>query len=229
MATVPKRLSEKVAFYQNHLEQFAENADALGLTPEEVAELTAQTEAARVAHRAQQEAQNAARAATLTYNLAVAAMANTGAALLEKIRSKAQRTHSPNLFPLAHLPPRATRTPIDAPGTPSRLLPTLQLDGSLLLKWTCPNPRGSVGTVYQVYRRSGNAGWTYLGCVGEKKYVDQTIPAGATALMYKIQAVRSTRTGKPAEFIINFGSNGNSHRYAFQVEPRRAIAPSLAA
>ncbi len=38
-------------------------------------------------------------------------------------------------------------------GLPSRFAVQLQATGSLTLTWECKNPRGSEGTIYQVWRR----------------------------------------------------------------------------
>lgn len=231
MATVPKGLSEKVAFFQTRLETIVANAVALGLTPEDVARLQEQVDIARAALIEQKEAQAIARAKTAAANEAVDALGRTGATILETVRATAAQTGNPELCGLALIPQRAQRSPIDVPGKPSDLRTELRADGSLRLKWRCDNPRGSTGTVYQIYRRSADQPLKYLGCVGEKQFVDGTIPKGATVLFYEIQAVRSTKVGESATFLIPFGSNSDAPkaRLPFGYTPRRAIATSLAA
>lgn len=109
---------------------------------------------------------------------------------------------------LAEIPAPATPEPKGPPGTPNTMTVTLNGNGSLNLKWKCPNPAGTSGTVYQVYRRVGGTGeFTYLGGSGAKLFVDATVPAGATQLTYQIQAVRSTAIGLWATFNVNFGTN----------------------
>jgi hypothetical protein len=57
-----------------------------------------------------------------------------------------------------------------------------------------------------VYRKvGGEAEFTYRGSTGEKKYMDNALPAGATQVTYQIQAVRSTAVGGWAQFNVNFG------------------------
>ena len=87
----------------------------------------------------------------------------------------------------------------------------LRQDGSLVLRWTCRNPRGAAGTMYQVYRRIGMTGpFKYLGGSGSKRFVDETIPAGSAQLTYQIRARRSTAVGPWALFNVNFGSNSSA-------------------
>lgn len=120
---------------------------------------------------------------------------------------------------------RATPTPVGDPGTPEALDVALDGAGGLILKWKCPNPAGSVGTMYQVYRRVTPTGeFTYLGGSGEKKFTDSTIPAGSSQVTYKIQAVRSTAVGLWAQFNVLFGVSGGGEMTA-SVE----AAPRLAA
>ena len=45
----------------------------------------------------------------------------------------------------------------------------------------------------------------FLGLTGTRRFEDATIPAGTTGAVYRITAVRSTRRGEPAEFIVNLG------------------------
>jgi hypothetical protein len=99
------------------------------------------------------------------------------------------------------------RAPMPAPGSPSRFAVELRGDGSLRLRWTCDNPRGSTGTLYHVSRRTTTGGeFAFVGASGKKWFVDERVPAGAAAVTYRVQAVRSTRTGTPAEFNVNIGS-----------------------
>lgn len=105
---------------------------------------------------------------------------------------------------------RATPTPRPAPGTPYKFTATLGADGALTLDWKCNNPRGSGGTIYQVWRRLGATGeFQYLSGSGTKKFVDGTIPAGTAQVTYRIQAVRSTAVGAWAEYAVNFGVSGS--------------------
>lgn len=105
------------------------------------------------------------------------------------------------------IPPPAKASPIGPPGQPTQFTFELDARGALELSWKCKNPRGAVGTMYQVSRRIGPGGELVpLGITGEKRFVDETIPAGSTQVIYQIQAIRSTAAGPIATFNVNFGT-----------------------
>ena len=112
--------------------------------------------------------------------------------------------------------------------TPTDFKVSLSQGGALTLKWKCPNPAGSAGTIYQVARRLGATGsFTFIGGSGTRKFIDQTLPTGSSSITYRIVAVRSTAQGPEALFTVNFGvSAGGGERIASIAE---VSAPKLAA
>jgi hypothetical protein len=133
--------------------------------------------------------------------------ATTAAAdIIKQVRAKAA-VSGDSIYTLASLPIPATPTPVGPPGTPEALKVELNPDGSLKLTWKCPNPTGSTGTLYHVFRSATGetSDYTFIGGAGEKKFTDGTVPSGSSILYYKIQAVRTTAMGVPGEFIVRFG------------------------
>ncbi len=131
------------------------------------------------------------------------------------------------IFVLAHVPPPATPTPVGPPGTPSDFTATLNPLGSLKLDWKCVNPLGSQGTTYQIFRKVGRAstgGFTFIGSSGTKSLTDDTLPAGASSITYKIMAVRSTAMGTAAQFLVNIGVGGSGEMTASVAESPRLAA-----
>jgi hypothetical protein len=207
MSTVPKSIQDRITFYENHTPPWNTNAVAIGTTTTAVTDLTTKTTAARAAYNDQQAAQEAAKAATLALTNAIDAMSIAGANIIQQIRTKAG-TAGDGVYVLAQIPAPATPSPVGAPGTPTDFSVALGQDGSLTLKWKCPNPAGSVGTIYRVFRRVGGTGeFDYIGGTGEKKFVDTTIPAGSSQVTYQIQGVRTTAIGPWAQFNVNFGTS----------------------
>jgi hypothetical protein len=211
MRLVPESNGEKVEFYAVRVGRWAEHALEIGTSPADVAALEAETADARAALRAQRVAQNAARSATIRLNLAIEKMARRGAAIVQQIRARAL-TSGEGVFSLASIAPPAKGSPIGPPGQPTGFAIELRTVGSLVLRWKCKSPRGAVGTLYHVHRKivvtgagGGDGKFEYLGCTGERKFVDETVPAGASAIIYQIQAMRSTATGPSATFNVNFG------------------------
>jgi hypothetical protein len=103
----------------------------------------------------------------------------------------------------------SSRTPQQAPGAVSNFKVELNGDGSLTLKWKSDNHRIG-GTTYQVWRKIGDAGFTYCGGTGTKEFMDMTVPALTSSITYQIQAVRSTAVGPWAQFNVNFAVGGGS-------------------
>lgn len=206
MGIVPKPTAKRIAFYRTRIAKFEQNAEAIGTTPEAVADLDAKLVVARDALSHQRKAQNAARSATLRLRLAMDEVTNAGAAIISQVRTKARMTGNPGVYSLASLPPIAERSPMAEPGTPTAFSFTLESDGLLLLKWQCKNPRGSSGTMYHVFRSIGaNSPLIFLGATGSKAFLDSTIPPGTSAITYRVQAFRSTKVGVANNFIVTFG------------------------
>ncbi|HYE21898.1 MAG TPA: hypothetical protein VEA69_25890 [Tepidisphaeraceae bacterium] len=210
-STVPNKRLAKVQFYEDHLGALTTNATAVGLSTAECTELGTKTSSARTAYADQQVAIQAAKAATELFHNEVAALGAFGAGLIKKVRARAELTGDLNVYVLAQIPGPATPAPRPAPGKPTNLKVGLDGNGAIELSWKCPNPTGTAGTVYQVWRATGgSADYSFLGAVGSRKFTDATVPAGATRLTYRIQAARSTAVGPWAEFNVNFGIPGGA-------------------
>lgn len=218
MRLVPRETARAITFFETHAPQWLDHAAEIGTDPAAVADLQAKAQAARAAFRAQAEAQQAARSATGNLRLAMEALTGAGAAIVQQIRAKA-RTGGHNVFSLALIPPPAEAGPIGAPGTPTNFSARLRQDGTLVLNWDCPNPRGAAGTIYQVSRRigawdgtgaDGTRPFAHIGSSGVKQFVDATVPAGAAQVHYRVVAMRSTKRGAVAQFTVSLGVSGGS-------------------
>lgn len=205
MSVVPHKLVERVQFYEDHIAIWTANATAIGTTAVAVTALETKTQAARDAYDAQQVAQAAARAATETYHQAVAEMSIAGSAIIDQIRSAAKTT-GPSVYPLAQIPAPAVPSPVGAPGECTNFTTQLLATGELQTRWKANNPVGCTGVIYRVLRRIGSGAFEQVGSVGEKKFVDSTIPAGTASVTYQIQGVRSTSAGPWTQFNVNFGT-----------------------
>lgn len=224
MSVVPAEIVAKIQFYEDHNTPWSTNAVAIGTTTTEVTALATLTSAARSAYDAQQAARNAAKDATLNLRLAVAAMATAGSDIIKKVRAKAA-TGGDGVYALASIPAPALPSPVPPPGMPTGFVATLNPDGSVKLRWKCPNPAGSAGTVYQLSRKTGAGEFAAIGVSGARSFVDATVPAGVASVTYQIVAVRSTAVGVAAQFIVNFGVSGATGAMTASV----VQAPKLAA
>jgi hypothetical protein len=208
---LPATRVRRIEFCESHLGVFAERADLIGTTDAAVADLADKTAATRAAYEAARAAQQAARSATLEYHLAAAAMTLAAADIVKQVKAKAATSADDGVYALAEIPVPRRPSPAPPPGKPTAFAAALNADGSVTLRWTCANPRGTSGTLYQVWRRVGAGGpFEHLGATGVKRFTDAMLPAGAGAVTYQIQAVRSTAAGARAQFNVNFGVAGGA-------------------
>jgi hypothetical protein len=227
MGLLPEGHAARIAWFRSRTTIWTSNALVIGTTAAMVTDVDAKATAAADALAAQEAAQNAAKAATQTLRDAMAALTNSGNIVIEQVRTKA-RTAGDGVYPLANIPAPATGTPMPPPGQPTDLKVALDATGALGLSWKCVNPPGARGTTYNVFRRIGAVGeFTYLGGSGVKELVDETVPAGAALVMYKIQAVRSTSVGPWNVFNVFFGVDTGGAAMVMSVAV--AASPKMAA
>jgi hypothetical protein len=216
MGIVPSTRIGKVEFYEAHVGPWTANAAGIGLLPASVTALATAVTAARAAYNAHIAAQAAAKAATNNFYDKVRSMHSApgfGADMIQTIKAYAETKNDPNVYNLAQIPPPPVPGTVPPPGTPTDFTVALHQNGAVELKWKCENPEGSVGTIYEVRRRTGTsttAPFVFVGAVGVRTFVDDTIPSGVSPVAYEITAVRSTSRGAPAQFTVTFGVGGGS-------------------
>lgn len=177
---------------------FAARAAEIGLSKEQAAAYAAAVEAAREALAAQEAARSAAMAATAAAVERFAELRGLGADLVRLVRAFAEASGSPaEVYELAQIPAPAPRSPAPPPARPAGL--RVELDptrGALTLSWKATHPKGTSGTSYIVRRRlPGEDGFAFLGTTGSKRFVDETLPAGAEWAQYTVQAQRADSAG----------------------------------
>jgi hypothetical protein len=229
MPVIPSKFQERVEFFQNRIALWTENSTNIGLTAGEVTALNTKVTSAAAAMAAAQVARDDAKSATVAAHDAILALTDDGAELIRKIKAKAGASGN-SVYTLANIPVPATPSPKPPPGTPEALKVTLNGNGALNLKWKCTNPPGSVGTIYQVWRRVGTSGeFVYLGGAGTREFEDATVPAPTASVTYQIQAVRSTAVGQWAQFNVNFGVSTGGPTIASVVAQQPSPSPKMAA
>lgn len=214
MGIVPETRVERIQFYENHLNAWATNAAAIGLTVQEVADLASLIIAARGSYNAAELARTASKNATQVFYDAVRSMHNgpgAGSDIIKKIQNYASSTDDPAVYTLAEIPAPQPPSEAPAPGQPANLSVELLPVGALRLGWTCENPPNTVGTVYELQRSTnGGASFTNIGVSGVRSFIDDTLQSGSFQVQYRITALRSTKRGTTAQFIVQFGVGGAS-------------------
>ncbi|HEY0008774.1 MAG TPA: hypothetical protein VGB55_08630 [Tepidisphaeraceae bacterium] len=229
MPILPRTPDERVKFVQNRISLWTANATQIGLLPADVTALSAKATAAAAAMSAAQVARDNAKSLTLAADGAVDAMVRDAAEAIKKIKVKATETGGNTVYELSNIPAPATPTARPAPGQPSDFKVTLTQLGALDMSWKCKNPAGTSGTLYQVYRRIGENGTpVHIGASGNKTFIDNTLPAGTSTVVYQIQAIRSTVGGPFASFTVQFGQPANGAA-SMSVSQSNATSPKIAA
>lgn len=206
MSTYPvSPRADFVEWCQAHAPVFAADPDAIGMTAGQAAKFKSVTDAAAKAILAQQEAQQAAAVATQRVRAALADLQAGAGDAVRSIRACAELNSNPNkIYSTAQIPPPADPSPTPAPDQPRRLAVTLvAATGALTLTWKAANPRGTSGTAYVIRRRlPGETAFRFLGVTGEKRFTDETVPAGTERVEYTIQGQRGKRTGPLSEILV---------------------------
>lgn len=229
---LPKTIPGQIDFLTAHLPVWASDPDAVGLAPGEIDGLAALLDEAQKAQNLARKAREAALAATRALHEVGTRLASATSIALGRIKLAARADDEVYVaaqipVPLPSNPTRVT----PPPGTPTNFRITLRQVGVLELAWTCPNPRGTQGTLYEVARRvhtlpgapgtPGAAGQTsgdafvHLGVVSAKSFADEKLPVGAASVEYQVTALRAglktTQRGQPARFGVQLGTATPTH------------------
>ncbi|MFG0244069.1 MAG: hypothetical protein ACF8R9_14885 [Phycisphaerales bacterium JB054] len=215
MGITPNSRLGKVTFYETHISPWANNAAAIGLEVAEVTALGVATGAARTAYNDMIAARAAAKAATQDFYNAVTAMHSApgkGSDMIDTIKNYAQTTDDPGVYTLAEIPPPSEPGVVPPPGTPFDFRLSLQQSGAVELKWKCNNPAGAPGTVYEIRRSVDGGEFVTLTTIGERAFLDESVPSTSGQVIYQITAIRSTLRGTPAQFNFRFGAGNNAQQ-----------------
>ena len=205
MGLMPFSQIGKIEFCEHHVTPWTTNSVAMGSSAAAITAWQTKVEAARDAYEAQKAAQNAAKAATNDLKIAMLAMTDATADVVRQIRTQAGIVGD-SVYSLAEIPAPATPGPVGAPGMPESFKVVLQPNGSLKIGWSCANPPGCHGVIYQVWRKvEATEAYQYLGGAGKREFVDTTVPSGVPSVMYQVQGTRTTSVGVANDFTVNFG------------------------
>lgn len=197
MPLVPQTKTGALSFFQSRLAAWSDDPAAVGLSPQQVADITAATSAAQDSLIAAQQVSNAARSATATNDTDIADMRAVGSGIIATIRAFAKTSGDPEVYALADIPAPKARTPAGTPDAPTLVRGAIDSCGAVELRW-----HGSLAyhAFFEVYRMfEGQREWTLLASVGAKAWTDATIPPGSTsAISYFVQARRGELRGEPS-------------------------------
>lgn len=204
----PQPKIDQITWFENHLPLWA-SPTSFGITAAQLTSLSTAVEAARKAYDDAQAARVASKAATTSENEAVAAMLTNGRNIVNIMKSFIENSGDSALWGQAGLEPNAAPGTAPAPNAPNRLGATLDSVGNVIVNWKASQPTGVSGVIYSVQRSLDNGPFVLLDSVGEKEFVDETLPIGTQTVSYTVKAKRGNKSSAWSEaLILRFGRVG---------------------
>ncbi|VAX42517.1 hypothetical protein MNBD_PLANCTO03-1338 [hydrothermal vent metagenome] len=198
MALVPDSKSGAISFYQSRIAVWAADPAAIGLSAQQIGDITSATGTSQASLLAMQEAYNTARSATAINDTDIADMRAIGASLISTIRAYARTSGDMSVYTKADIPAPKTPTPAGTPDAPTNVTGRINNRGAIELKW-----EGTLAfhAFFEVYRMfEGQTQWTLLASIGKKAFEDDSIPPSTTtAVQYYIQARRGELRSDPSD------------------------------
>ncbi|MFN0012769.1 MAG: hypothetical protein ACKVS8_14115 [Phycisphaerales bacterium] len=214
MSTYPTSpRADFLAWARTHAGVFVGSHTQIGLTEAQALAFQAAVDEAQAAVAERAAAIQAAMAATNNANLKVALLQRAASITVEMIRTFAQSSENPAVYPLAQIPAPATRSAAPPPAKPRALAVELNnASGTLTLKWKATNPASAQGTSYIIRRKlPGQSAFVILGVSGVKRFVDESLPAGLTSVQYVVQGQRADLSGPESNpLVVNFGTSAGA-------------------
>lgn len=211
MSTFPtgKRF-EFLQWCQAHVPVWEANAADIGLTGAQAEAFGLRIVKMAAAELALDEARQVYEAAVQEAKESFRLAKSDAAILTQAIRARAVSSKNPlAVYNQAQIAPPQKRSPAPPPARPNTVSAALGAsDGSLTLTWKAKNPAGTSGTSYLVRRKlAGESDFSLLGLSDKKRYVDDTLPPGATGMQYTIQGIRASLPGPKSEVLtVNLGA-----------------------
>jgi biotin carboxyl carrier protein len=215
--TNPVSIIDLIQFCESHTLPWAGSAQQIGLTNAQVAQYTAATQEAREAYELVRNLKQQLRAQVLTQGEKVRALRRTNSNLLRDIRAFALQQEKPDgVYALAQIPAPAAPAPVGPPAAPTELTAGLAIpEGGIEVRWKATQPSGITGVVYKLERALSAGGpFVVVGLTGSKNAIDTTIPAGTSAVVYRVIAQRGSEvSGGDVTLTIRFGTGPGELAY----------------
>ncbi len=208
MSIVPRTVAGKLAYFEQHLPVWAADPVAIGLTAQQIVDLSALVATARTNFDAALDARSSSRSATVAQNTAIYEMAELGGDFIKTIRAFAETNNDPNVFVIAQIPPPSPPTPAGPPEEPTNLRATLLSPFGIQISW---DGSASQGTYFNIWRKLNTETiFSFVGTTKTKSLDDTSIPDGTAAASYYVSAHREEQTANSAVMTLQFGSGSGA-------------------
>ncbi|MEQ1822746.1 MAG: hypothetical protein ABL949_09560 [Fimbriimonadaceae bacterium] len=209
MAVVPSKKLACSVWANTHAPIFKTNATALGLVAAQTTGLETKALALTNAILAQNNARDAAIAATEAADAALADLKAQAASCIASIRAKADASADPTaVYNLALIPVPAQPSPSGPPSDATDVSAHLRNDGTIQLTWKGTSRNGQFFTVW---RKLSTQQWAQIGSTAKKQFIDSTLTAGTTSATYMVRSQRGDQVSQGSEpVVIVFGTQNIS-------------------
>lgn len=207
MSNAPSDRRALIEWVQPRLEAWTAQAEDIGITPAQAAAVQAAFNAAQSGMNAADAARVASKAATTTFYTAASDLRTEVSGAIRSITTYAQNNNKPDVYALAQINPPKPRGSAPPPAQPTDLRLNVEPDGSMVLVWKASNPQGVSGVIYQIRRAlNGSTQFALIDTVGEKMFIDSTVPLGTGRVSYIVTGKRGQQVGpQSAVFTAMFG------------------------
>lgn len=195
MSTLPGSIIEDIEWFEQRLPNWTEDPTSIGLTAAQITQLTAETQQARTAYNAVLAAKVVAKDATANQGAQVAEMRTFGSQMIKTIRAFALTQPNPAAVLAAASVPEPQVPGSIPPEQPYDIDFDLTDAGAISLKWKGSTLGGTVFTVSRSVRIDPNQPFgpaEQVAIVGNREFVDATVPACSIAAAYTITAYKGT-------------------------------------
>ncbi len=208
MAVLPNSREQMIAWFAERIADWGANADKIGITAQQVADIAALLSSADNSLNGAIAARTASKDATVLYYADADALRDVGADLIKVIKAYAESTNDPSVYATASIPPPAAPSPAGPPVKPTELDADLLLPFGISLKW-----KGSVsqGAYFGIWRRvEGEANFSLIDTTKAKAFEDRTLSGTVNSVEYYIAAYRDEYQVNSAALSINIGGGSMS-------------------
>jgi hypothetical protein len=188
---LPSRSLPTVEWLEARIAAWNTNYASIGVTSAQVLDLATGIANARTAYTSVTKIRADSKSTTLDFNGQATVIHDKAAGMIANIKAFAEASgNAATVYALANVSPADAPTPAGPPVTPSNVRATVQNGGNVLVEWD-----GSLAqrTFFEVLRIVDSAvEFSRIASIGEKEFVDTTVPQGSVKVQYAIRAVRGT-------------------------------------
>jgi len=209
MSELPKDILGQLEYFEQHIPVWAADPAAIGLTAQQVVDITSFTGAMRVSYNNAQAARAESKSKTVLQRDALGSMVGLGTALIATIKAFADASgDGPAVYAAAQIDPSNIPSPLGPPVVATEFITSLHNSGAIGITWKGTTANG---TYYTIHRKlDSESAFSLIGNASDREFTDATIPAGTPHATYFLITHRDSQNSGASEYItVNLGVGGS--------------------